>query len=59
MTKAVVIKTYGDPVIAGAIVDGMTRQMIPLNVAELAIIRAEFDRLKAEPLRRESSVKRP
>jgi len=55
--RAVVIKTYGDVEIADAIVDGMTRHMIPINVTELSIIRAEFDRMKDVPLRR--AVKGP
>lgn len=59
MTKAVVIKMYGDVEIANAIADGMTRHMIPLNVTELGIIRSEFDKLREEPLRRESAAKGP
>lgn len=47
MTRAVVIKTAGDPAMAGAIVDGMTQRVIPLNQDELAIVKAECARLRA------------
>lgn len=47
MTKAVVIKTIGDNEIAGAIVEGMTRRVIPMNTEELAVIKAELARYKA------------
>ena len=48
MTRgALVIKTYGDPEIAGAIVDGMTRKVIPLNDREYRVVRAELARLRA------------
>lgn len=46
MTKAVVIKTYGDPEIAGAIMDGLTKRVIPLNEDELASVKAELAKLK-------------
>lgn len=55
--RAVVIKTYGDVEISDAIVDGMTRHMIPVNVTELSIIRDEVSRMKDVPLRR--AVKGP
>ena len=45
--RALVIKTYGNPEIAGAIVDGLSRQMIPLNCAELDAVKAELKRLQA------------
>lgn len=45
--RALVIRTAGDPEIAGAIVDGMTRQVIPLNSSELDAVRAELKRLQA------------
>ena len=45
--RALVIKTYGNPEIAGAIVDGLSRRMIPLNVAELDAVKAELKRLQA------------
>lgn len=47
MTKAIVIRTTGDPEIAGAIVDGMTRNIIPLDEGELANVRAELEAYKA------------
>lgn len=45
MTKAVVIKTHGDPAIAGAIVEGVTKRVVPANIVELNELRAERDRL--------------
>lgn len=48
MNRAVVIKTFGDTQIAGAIVDGMTQRMIPLDEDELATIKAEYARLQAQ-----------
>lgn len=46
MNRAIVVKTYGDQQIAGAIVDGMNR--VPaINAAELEMVRAENVRLKA------------
>lgn len=47
MTRALVIKTYGDPQIAGAIVDGVSRAVTPLNDSEYAALRAELARLRA------------
>ena len=47
MARAVVIKTAGDKEIAGAIVDGISRNITPLNEAELAVVTAELTRLKA------------
>ena len=46
MTRAVVIKTVGDTEIAGAIVEGMTQRVIPLNTEELAAMKAELVRYK-------------
>lgn len=46
MNRAIVVKTYGDEQIAGAIVDGMSRAPA-LNAAELETVRAENVRLKA------------
>jgi len=46
MTKAMVIKTYGDPEIAGAIVDGMTRRVYSLDEGQLAAVKAELVRYK-------------
>ena len=45
--RAVVIKSTGDPEIAGAIVDGMQRQVVPLSADELAVVKAELAKLKA------------
>ena len=47
MQRAVVIRTVGDPGMAGAIVDGMTKRVIPLDSDELAIVKAEYARLQA------------
>lgn len=46
MNRAIVIKSYGDQQIAGAIVDGMSKAPA-LNAAELETVRAENVRLKA------------
>ena len=46
MNRAIVVKTYGDSEIAGAIVDGMSKAPA-LNAAELETVRAENVRLKA------------
>lgn len=48
MTKALVIKTIGDPQIAGAIVEGMTRRVIPLDQTELIAVKMEVAKLRAE-----------
>lgn len=45
MNRAIVVKTYGDSEIAGAIVDGMSRAPA-INAAELETVRAENVRLK-------------
>jgi len=44
--RAVVIRTYGDQEIAGAIVDGMSRAVTPLNGDEYTALRAELARLR-------------
>ena len=46
MTRAIVIKRYGDPAMSGAIADGMTK-VIEMDVASIAAVRAECERLKA------------
>jgi len=56
MGRALVIRTAGDQEIAGAIVDGMTRN-ITLQTGERAIIRGEFEKLRGKPLRRETREK--
>lgn len=48
MMQALVIKTYGDPEMCGAIVDGMTRNVVALDDGELAAVKAECDRLRAK-----------
>lgn len=48
MTQALVIKTYGDPQICGAIVEGMTRRVIPLDQMELTAVKLEVARLRAK-----------
>lgn len=48
MTRAVVIKTVGDPKMAGAIADAMSQRVIPLDDEELAKVKAELARIKAE-----------
>ena len=45
--RAVVIKTAGNPEIAGAIVDGITQNVTPLNADELAVVKAEYAKLQA------------
>ena len=42
MMKAIVIKTSGDPAMCGAIVDGITQKVIPLDSRELAHCKAEL-----------------
>lgn len=54
MARAVVIKTYGDQQIAGAIVEGMTRRVIPLDGDELAAIKAELAAVKAAKARQDA-----
>lgn len=50
--RALVIKTYGNvpmrEAIRGAILDGATREVIPLNNEELEAVKAEYNRLKAD-----------
>ena len=48
MTKAMVIRTMGDPQICGAIVEGMTRRVIPLDESELTAVKLEVARLRAQ-----------
>ena len=47
MTRALVIRTAGDPEIAGAIVEGMTRRVIPLDDGQLKAVKAELVRYKS------------
>ena len=50
MTKAIVIKTYGDEqmadAMAGAIIDATTKRIIRLDEDELATVKAEVVRLR-------------
>ena len=46
MTKALVIKSVGDPEIAGAIIDGITKSVIQLDEGEMAAAKAEVARLR-------------
>lgn len=46
MTRALIIKQYGDPQICGAIVDGMTKRVYQLNEDELATVKAELAKLR-------------
>lgn len=46
--RAVVIKTAGNPEIAGAIVDGISKNIVPLSADELEVVRREYERLEAE-----------
>jgi len=46
MSRALVVSTYGDPELAGAIVDGMTRRVIKLDEGQLAAVKAELVRYK-------------
>lgn len=48
MNRALVIRTMGDADISGAIVEGMTRRVIPINDTELAMVKAEVAKLRAE-----------
>jgi len=48
MQRALIIKEYGDPEIAGAIVEGMTRRVIPLDESELTAVKREVVRLRAQ-----------
>lgn len=45
--RALVIKTYGNPEMCGAIVDGITREVIPLNDKELDSMKRDYMRMKA------------
>lgn len=59
MKRAVVIRTAGDREIAGAIVDGMTRKVIPLTEDELGHVRAECIQLRdRRTLRRRRAQRR-
>ena len=44
--RGVVIRTYGDRTITDAIMDGMERGMQPLNRSELAVVKAENEKMR-------------
>lgn len=46
MARAMIIKTYGDPVVCGAIVDGMQNALVVAENRKLAAAEAEIERLK-------------
>jgi len=46
MSRALVVTTYGDPDIGGALVDGVTRRVIRLDEGQLAAVKAELVRYK-------------
>ena len=48
MNRVVVIKTIGDADMAGAIVDGMSQRVIPLDSEELSVVKAEYAKLQAK-----------
>ena len=52
MTKAIVIKTAGDPALSGIIIDGIMQNVTYMGTGTPAIIHGEFERLRAQPLRR-------
>ena len=45
---AIVFKAVGDPMIADAIMDGMTQKVIPLDDGELRAVKEEVGRLRAQ-----------
>jgi len=46
MSRALVVTTYGDPEIAGPLVEGVTRRVIRLDEGQLAAVKAELVRYK-------------
>lgn len=56
MNRALVIRTVGDPAIAGAIADAMSQKVIPLNDEELAKVKAELARVKEEKRRQDARI---
>ena len=47
MTRAVVIKTYGDPALSKGMADAMEQRVIRMDDGELATVKAECKRLDA------------
>jgi hypothetical protein len=58
MGRALVVVTHGDQEwsepMAGAIVEGMTRRVIPLDGEELAAVKAELAEIKAAKARQDA-----
>lgn len=58
MSRALVVVTHGDrewsEPMAGAIVEGVTRRVIPLDSQELAAVKAELAAVKAEKRRQDA-----
>ena len=58
MSRALVVVTHGDQSMAqpmaGALVENMTRQVIPLDSDELAAVKAELAEIKAEKARQDA-----
>lgn len=58
MSRALVVVTHGDQSMAqpmaGALVENMTRQVIPLDGDELAAVKAELAEIKAEKARQDA-----
>lgn len=58
MSRALVIVTHGDQSMAqpmaGALVENMTRKVIPLDGEELAAVKAELAAVKAEKARQDA-----
>lgn len=58
MSRALVVVTHGDrewsEPMAGAIVEGMTRRVIPLDGEELAAVKAELASVKAAKARQDA-----
>lgn len=58
MSRALVVVTHGDrewsEPMAGAIVEGMTRRVIPLDSGELEAVKAELEAIKAAKARQDA-----
>ena len=58
MSRALVVVTHGDQSMAqpmaGALVENMTRQVIPLDSDELTAVKAELAEIKAEKARQDA-----
>lgn len=47
MTRAIVIRTYGDPAWTGPMKEVVTPRMVEMDADSMAAVRAECDRLRA------------